>query len=139
MRRSMMLLTVIGMVFLLCGSAFALDKLVESVARGCKKEIQGYCKAVTPGKGRILACLYAHEDKLSGSCEYALYDAAVQLERVVAALTYVANECKDDLKTYCSDVAIGKGRLLKCLEKNDAKVSSRCKQARKDVKLEYTE
>jgi hypothetical protein len=54
-------------------------------------------------------------------------------------LTYVANECKDDLKAYCSDVAIGKGRLLKCLEKNDAKVSSRCKQARKDVKLEYKE
>jgi hypothetical protein len=53
------------------------------------------------------------------------------------ALTYVANECKDDLKAYCSDVAIGKGRLLKCLEKNDAKVSDRCKQARKDVKLEY--
>jgi hypothetical protein len=111
MKKSMMLLTVIGMIFLLCGSAFAMDELVESVAKGCRKEIQGYCKNVTPGDGRILACL----------------------------LTYVANECKDDLKAYCSDVAIGKGRLLKCLEKNDAKVSSRCKQARKDVKLEYKE
>jgi hypothetical protein len=115
MKKSMMLLTVIGMIFLLCGSAFAMDELVESVAKGCRKEIQGYCKNVTPGDGRILACLYAHGDKLSGSCEYALYDAAAQLERVIAALTYVANECKDDLKAYCSDVAIGKGRLLKCV------------------------
>ena len=137
MKRSMMLFTVIGMIFLLCGSAFAMEKLVETVAKGCQQEIQDYCKNVTPGEGRILACLYAHQDKLSGRCEYALYDAAAQLERVIAALTYVANECKDDLKAYCSDVAIGKGRLLKCLEKNDAKVSDRCKQARKDVKLEY--
>jgi hypothetical protein len=126
----MMLLTVIGMIFVLCSGAFALEKLVETVAKGCQQEIQDYCKNVTPGEGRILACLYAHQDKLSGRCE-------AQLERVIAALTYVANECKDDLKAYCSDVAIGKGRLLKCLEKNDAKVSDRCKQARKDVKLEY--
>jgi hypothetical protein len=63
----------------------------------------------------------------------------ISYQGAVNMLTYVANECKDDLKAYCSDVAIGKGRLLKCLEKNDAKVSSRCKQARKDVKLEYKE
>jgi hypothetical protein len=45
--------------------------------------------------------LYAHGDKISGQCEYALYDAAVQLERFVAALTYVTNECEDDLEQYC--------------------------------------
>jgi hypothetical protein len=106
---------------------------VETVTDGCKKEIDTYCKGVTPGEGRILACLYAYQDKLSGRCEYALYDAAAQLERVVAALTYVANECKDDLKAYCSDVKPGEGRLLKCLDKNTKKVSKRCKQAIKDV------
>ena len=41
-------------------------------------ELETYCKDVTPGDGRILACLYAHGDKLSGQCEYALYDAAEQ-------------------------------------------------------------
>ncbi len=87
------------------------------------------------GKGRILACLYAHTDKLSGRCEYALYDAAVQLERAVNALSYVAGECKDDLNKFCTDVPAGKGRLLNCLDKNDDKVSDRCKQARKDVGL----
>ncbi len=39
---------------------------------------------------------------MSNRCEYALYDAAAQLERAVAALTYVANECNDDLEKYCS-------------------------------------
>lgn len=109
------------------------DNLVKSVLDGCQKELETYCKDVTPGEGRVLACLYAHGDKLSGQCEYALYDAAAQLERAVAALGYVVNECKADLETLCSGVPAGKGRLLNCLEKNDAKVSGRCKQALKDV------
>ena len=111
------------------------DDLVQTVVNGCKKELETYCKAVTPGQGRGLACLYAHSDKLSGQCEYALYDAAAQLERFVAALSYVINECGDDLNKLCSGVPAGNGRLLNCLEKNDSKVSGRCKQALKDVEL----
>ncbi len=107
--------------------------LIETVARGCEAEIVKYCGNVTPGEGRVLACLYAHNDKLSGRCEYALYDASVQLERAVAALSYVANECSADLGKYCGAVAAGEGRLLECLQKNDGQVSNRCKQARKDV------
>jgi len=116
-------------------SAGAGQSLVETVANGCKTEIDAYCKDVTPGQGRMLACLYAHSDKLSGKCEYALYDAAAQLERAVAALSYVVNECADDLDQFCQNVAAGEGRLLDCLKKNDPKVSSRCKEAIKQVGL----
>ena len=116
-------------------SAGAGQSLVETVANGCKTEIDTYCKDVTPGQGRMLACLYAHSDKLSGKCEYALYDAAAQLERAVAALSYVVNECADDLDQFCTGVAAGNGRLKDCLEKNDKKVSSRCKEAIKQVGL----
>jgi len=135
MKGIMVCLAVCLMVSVLCGSVFAEGDPVRTVATGCQKEIDTYCKDVTVGEGRILACLYAYSDKLSGRCEYALYDAAVQLERAVAALTYVANECKDDLSKYCSGVAIGEGRLLNCLKEHDDKVSERCKQARKDVGL----
>ena len=114
-------------------SAGAEPSLVETVANGCKAEIDTYCKDVIPGQGRMLACLYAHSDKLSGKCEYALYDAAAQLERAVAALSYVVNECADDLDQFCMGVAAGNGRLKGCLEKNDPKVSSRCKEAMKQV------
>jgi hypothetical protein len=135
MKGIMVCLTVCLMVFVLSGSVFAETDPVQTLAKGCEKEITTYCKDVTPGQGRILACLYAYGDKLSGRCEYALYDAAVQLERAVAALSYVANECKADLSQYCSGVAVGEGRLLKCLQEHDEKVSDRCKQARKDVGL----
>ena len=124
-----------GVVLLLALSAGAEQNLVETVVNGCKAELETYCKDVTPGEGRVLACLYAHNDKLSGKCEFALYDAAAQLERAVAALSYVANECANDLNQFCRDVEAGEGRLLMCLEKNDQKVSSRCKEALKEVGL----
>lgn len=126
---------VLGMVFLVSMSAAAGQNLVQTVADGCKTERESYCKDVKPGEGRVLACLFAHQDKLSGKCEYALYDAAVQLERAVAALAYVVNECADDLDKHCSAVEAGEGRLLECIEKNDKKVSSRCKDAIKAVGL----
>ncbi len=135
--RSISILSIaISVTLLFAISAGAEEQtLLESVANGCKTELETYCKDVTPGEGRVLACLYARSDKLSGKCEYALYDAAAQLERVAAALSYVVNECADDLDQFCQSVAAGEGRLLECLDKNDAKVSARCKQAIKDVGL----
>jgi len=126
---------VLGIVFLVAMPAAAGQGLVKTVADGCKVELETYCKNVTPGEGRILACLFAYQDKLSGKCEYALYDASVQLERAVAALGYVVNECADDLDKHCSGVAAGEGRLLDCIEKNEKNVSSRCKDAMKEVGL----
>lgn len=109
------------------------DDLVQSVADGCQTELDTYCKDVTPGEGRVLACLYSRGDKLSGKCEYSLYDAAVQLERAIAVLSYLVNECRDDMVKLCSDIAAGEGRVMECLSKNEGKVSDRCKQAFKEV------
>jgi hypothetical protein len=123
------------LVFMVATFASAGESLVDTVVKGCEKELSSYCANVTPGEGRVLACLYAHGDKLSGQCEYALYDAAVQLERAVAALTYLANECDADLEKYCSSITPGQGRLVDCIDKNSKNISKRCKQAFEDVGL----
>ena len=47
----------------------------------------------------------------------------------------VVDGCKGDLVELCGGVVAGEGRLLECLEKNDSKVSDRCKQAMKDVQV----
>ena len=133
MRKRVVLLAVVAMFFVSISSAWAVDNVIETVAKGCENELTSYCKDVTPGEGRILACLYARSDKLTGRCEYALYDAAVQLERFVAALSYVANECDADLEKFCADIEVGEGRVLKCLDENSSKISARCTQALKDV------
>ncbi len=134
--------TVIGLavVAALAGNVMGADvvtkkveKLIQTVQEGCSEELGTYCKGVTPGEGRVLACLYAFEDKLSSRCEYALYDVAAQLQQAVVKLTYVANECKEDLQKYCSGVEPGQGRILDCMKKNEKKVSQRCNQAIKDT------
>ena len=133
MRKRVVLLAVVAMFFVSISSAWAADNVIDTVAKGCEKELNSYCKDVTPGEGRVLACLYAFSDKLTGQCEYALYDAAVQLERFVAALTYLANECDADLEKFCAEIEVGEGRVLKCLDDNGDKISDRCTQALKDV------
>ena len=102
--------------------------LEEFIIEGCKDEITSYCKDVTLGQQRILACIYAHNDKLSGKCDYDLYGAAGELEKTAAVLSYVINECAGDLNQFYQDVGVGNGQHLKCLEQNDAKVSSACKE-----------
>lgn len=115
--------------FNLAAPASAMDTLIESVAQGCEEELTKFCSNVTPGEGRILACMYAHEDKLSGQCEFALYDAAAQLERFVSALTFLANECDEDLDTHCAAVEAGEGQLAQCLLDNKDKLQKRCASA----------
>ena len=135
MMKMMGVFAVLG-ILVFSGVAVAAEKgIIETFTEGCKADIEKYCKDVKPGDGRVLACLYAQSDKISPRCEYAMYDAASQLERALTALTYVANECRDDLKANCQNIEPGEGRLLDCLAKNDAKVSGRCKQAQKDVGL----
>jgi len=133
MRTRTILLVIVAAVFMLVSNATAAEDIIETIAKGCEKELTSYCSEVTTGEGRVLACLYAHNDKLSGKCEYALYDAAAQLERFIAALSYLANECDADLEKFCSAVEAGEGRLLKCLDENSAKISGRCTEALKDV------
>ena len=71
-----------------------------------------------PGEGRILACLYAFQDKVSDKCIYALYDAELELKQAVAAIEFAATTCKDDLQKFCADVKPGQGRALACIQKN---------------------
>jgi hypothetical protein len=126
---------VIGLV-LSSGVVMAQDKRpVDTILQGCEKEIETYCKDVTAGEGRGLACLYAYNDKLSNRCEYALYDAAAQLDRVLNALSYLAAECRDDLQKYCSGVQMGEGRVLSCINKKKDVVNARCRKAMDDVQL----
>jgi hypothetical protein len=53
----------------------------------------------------------------------------------VAALSYVANECDEDIDKYCASVQMGEGRILSCLEAQGPKIQKRCTQALEDVGL----
>lgn len=118
---------------LFAGGARAADTVADNLKKACNKELTTFCKGVQPGEGRVLACLYAFENKVSDQCAYAVYDAAVALEKAIADLKYAANQCSADLQKYCANVKPGQGRGLACLSKNDKGVSQQCKDALKQT------
>jgi hypothetical protein len=132
MKNRIPFLTALLMLVGFAGIANAED-IGSTVEKGCAAEIESFCSNVTLGEGRLLACFYAHEDKLSGQCQYALYNAAAQLEHAVSALNYVAGQCEDDINAHCAAVQAGEGRILECLESKGDAVSAACKQAVSDV------
>jgi len=109
------------------------DSLIEGLKKACHTELTTFCKGVKAGEGRILACLYAFGDRVSGKCEYAIYDAAAQLDRAATALKFAATECKEDLLKYCGNVQVGNGRVKACLDKNEKSLSDKCKDALKQT------
>ncbi len=44
----------------------------EEIKEACKADHEQFCKDVTPGEGREMACLKAYSDKLSAGCKGAL-------------------------------------------------------------------
>ena len=133
-------LFVVGVALLLSASgAWAQQEIIDDVMKACEPEIKAYCSQVTLGEGRLLACFYAHEDKLSGQCQWALYLGAAQLEEFAAAVTHVAVECRDDLLKHCGEVQLGEGRVGTCLLEHKAEVADSCRKAIDDVGLELVE
>ncbi len=124
---------------LLSVGVFAQESVLQYVAEACKSDKEKFCSQVTPGDpDRMLACAYAHEDKLSGQCSYALYQAASALEQAVATLNYLAKECRADVEAHCANVKMGEGRILTCLNDHSDKLSSGCKTAMNET-VEFIE
>jgi hypothetical protein len=133
------LVAIVG-VFLFTGmTAWAQDDIIEGVLKACEPEIKAYCSQVTPGEGRLLACFYAHGDKVSARCEYALYEGVAALEQFVNAITYVATECEADLDKHCSQVEMGEGRVGACLLEHKEEGTDACRQAIDDTGLVLVE
>lgn len=123
------------LLFALAAAPASSQGPLETFRKGCATELETYCKGVTPGDNRVLACIYAYGDKLSPRCEYALYEAAAQLESAVAALSYVVKACEKDLDRHCAQVEAGEGRLLECIQAHKKDVSKPCLDAIDDLGL----
>lgn len=112
------------------GGASATDSTVITQVRdACGAEITAYCSKITPGEGRLIACLYANEGSLSGRCELVIFDAAANLARISAGMNEVARICKPDIELLCNSMQPGQGGLAQCLRTNQKALSAPCADA----------
>lgn len=114
-------------------AAAAGDDPLAYVMEGCGAEVENYCSQVTLGEGRLAACFFAHEDKLSNRCQHTLYDMALALEAAMNTLVYLATECEGDIDNLCADVEPGDGAILNCLTAQSDSLSESCSTALSDV------
>jgi hypothetical protein len=113
-----------------------MDKLtarVQKLESACAKDIKKYCSTVTPGEGRMVYCMQAHEDKISAKCAFALEDAADNIQTSAEALKAAVIACKPEITGVCGKIVPGKGRIAACLIENRSTASSGCADAIKKV------
>src|SRR5687768_3281461 len=41
---------------------------IQKLQSACRTEMASFCSSVTPGEGRLILCMQAHEDKISNQC-----------------------------------------------------------------------
>jgi len=102
---------------------------IEKLERACAKDIKKYCKTVTPGEGRLIYCMQAHEDKISAQCDYELGEAASSLQTSADLLKDAVNACKAEITGVCGKTVPGQGRIAACLIANRSTASKDCVDA----------
>jgi len=95
----------------------------QEPAEACKADVEKFCKDVTPGGGRIMACLKAYEDKISEGCKATREKGK---ERGMEKMKKFMEACKTDMDKLCKDVKGGHGEKVRCLKQNEKSLSAGC-------------
>ncbi|MFL5812592.1 MAG: cysteine rich repeat-containing protein [Bdellovibrionia bacterium] len=117
-----------------------LKNLMANVKEKCGSDIKTYCGDVTPGQGRIAACLKSKEDKLSESCRTAYQgtvdDVSKRMDRAEVAFR---KQCGNDVQKFCADTPSGQGRIWSCLDQHKSDLSKSCKNFQTKVEQKVDE
>jgi hypothetical protein len=88
----------------------------HTLSRYCAVDLKSLCAGITPGEGRIHACIESHIGELSVSCSARLSRAA-----------QVAKECHADIQHFCPEGVYGS--IASCMKPHLGEVSDPCKGA----------
>jgi hypothetical protein len=128
-RQARLFLLGAAMVLTSFTAGYAQDSVAEMVLEDCAPELKYFCGTVTAGRGRIAACLYAHNDQLSEQCAISLSVGLVQFRIILAAVGHVVQQCRGDLDKLCEGVEIGGSQVYQCLNDNKDKLNEPCSAA----------
>jgi hypothetical protein len=107
-------------------------KLAAEAAKlenSCADDIKKYCSDVTPGEGRMIYCMQAHEDKISPKCAFDLEEAATDVQLSADNLKDAITACHAEITGVCGNTLPGQGRIAACLIANKPTASKGCVDA----------
>lgn len=104
-------------------------QMTQELHKACLADMSKFCSSVNLGEGRMMACLYAHEDQITEDCDSAMADTADVLDSFLSNVAAALDNCAEDIEKTCSAVEFGSGRILSCLKQNSSKVSADCKDS----------
>ena len=92
---------------------------IETVEDACAADIDYFCDRVTPGEGRLVLCMRAHEDQLSRGCRFAVYRVARNVGRFVER---TAETCWQEVRTLCGEA----DKIGQCVAQKKGSLSPSC-------------
>jgi Golgi apparatus protein 1 len=96
---------------------------IQQLRGACAEELRNFCGTVSPGEGRLLLCMQAHEDKLGRGCEMALLETSRSIGREVRRVERFAEACWNDIQVFCRTAA---GSVTQCVVDNRSSLSPQC-------------
>ena len=101
----------------------------------CGDDIRKFCQTVTPGDGRMIYCMQAHDDKISPACTFELSEMEVDLQEINDGLKEAVRACQGDIAKLCDKTQPGQGRIAACLNANKTSVSRNCVDAIEKIRV----
>jgi len=101
----------------------------DALKATCASDVQKYCASVSPGEGRLFFCMLAHEDKISGACDYEIYKSVSDLVAVLDRVEEATVACASDIEQFCVKADAPEGEVSHCLIAREATLDDTCRAA----------
>lgn len=107
---------------LVAAPALGAGEAPKTPADPCWNDMGVVCPGVSVGGGRMMDCLIAHQDQVSGACK-------AYMGEIKEKVKEVSKTCQDDIAIFCPDTAPGHGTIIKCLKDNVTEISVECQES----------
>jgi len=92
----------------------------DNVSKYCVRDAHIFCSHIKSNKGRIGQCLSKHRTEISRACR-----------AVVETVTHIIKKefirvCGANAQQFCNRTRPGKGRIMRCLQRNYDHLSNSC-------------
>ena len=116
MRRAPIVASLIGL-----GLALATPARGQDVGGPCLADAQRLCPDLKPGR-KLGRCLQDHQTEFSPECK-------AYIEELETRRRTFQESCSGDIRTFCVNTATGRGRIRRCLQENEQRLSPECRSA----------